>query len=111
MAQVVAHLIGSEEVTGPSPVISLTNPQYLLGVFVFVLHSVLHLGLKIAVYQLIYFLAIFGKRLDINLFHDMIRLPSSAFLRILIRNAEQGHNRVIDMSEIVEGHVGKTIFF
>lgn len=30
MAQVVAHLIGSEEVTGPSPVISLVNKREVL---------------------------------------------------------------------------------
>lgn len=39
VAQVVAHLIGSEEVTGPSPVISLTKPQYSLGFFIMALAS------------------------------------------------------------------------
>lgn len=72
VAQVVAHLIGSEEVTGPSPVISLTKPQYLLGFFIFVLHFMLHLRFKIVVYQLIYFLTVFRKSLYINFFHNMI---------------------------------------
>lgn len=35
VAQVVAHLIGSEEVTGPSPVISLTGSLDFQGFFHF----------------------------------------------------------------------------
>lgn len=35
VAQVVAHLIGSEEVTGPSPVISLTESLENQGFFYF----------------------------------------------------------------------------
>ena len=33
VAQVVAHLIGSEEVTGPSPVISWLKPLNIQGFF------------------------------------------------------------------------------
>lgn len=42
VAQVVAHLIGSEEVTGPSPVISFVKPLIFQGFSLFVLHFVLH---------------------------------------------------------------------
>ncbi len=35
VAQVVAHLIGSEEVTGPSPVISFQKPVSLAGFLYF----------------------------------------------------------------------------
>ena len=62
---------------------------------------------KIPINQIIHLLPLLRKNLRINIFHNMIRLPAASFLCIDIRDPQHGHDRRIDMPEVVKSDLRK----